>query len=235
MERKNDFKIIGKGQEDPNVRRRRNAINKFLNSYFKFIVLFFIVAFLWASFSYVIGPKFEEASGASNTIVEEKKIEFLKQYNELQNYKNAISSFSSIDRRNVYRIEKMVPKAYSRDDLFTEITYFLLQNNFRINSINIIDPGANSAITDTGAGRRPVVDASTQQSSDMAYRQYTDSLSSDIGAWVINLELSDMDYPRLKTLLSLLENNLKLMDVYSLNFYPSSRMLNIGILTYYKK
>lgn len=228
---KNNLQIIKKDQSDSESRKKRNATNKFLNANFKVMVFVFIIAFMVIAFQFFILPKFREASTASNTIIEAKKIEFINEYNNLQNYKNLINEFSKVDPQNIYKVEKMVPNAYTRDDLFTEVTYFLIQNGFKINSINIIDPTAEVAKTTNGTKR-----AGTDENvSKPAYQGKITALPGNVSAWVINLEIVSLDYPKLKSLLNLLESNLKLMDVYSLDFYPASNSLNIGLITYYNK
>ena len=229
---KNGLQIIKKEQNNSDLKKKRNATNKFLNANFKVMVFIFILIFMGASFYFLICPKFKEASGASNQVIEQKKMEFIKEYNNLQNYKNLIAEFSEISQENVYKIEKMVPNAYTRDDLFTEVTYFLIQNGFKINSINIFDPSAEAVKVEKGTKR-----ATTEEkvANLPAYQEKISTLPSTVGAWVINLELVNIDYLKVKSLLNLLENNLKIMDVYSLDFYPNSNTLNIGIITYYNK
>jgi len=229
---KKGFQLIGKEQASANLKKKRNATNKFLNANFKVMVFVFIIVFMFVAFRFFILPKFEEASSASNIIIESKKTEFVKAYNDLQDYKSLINEFSKIDPQNIYRVEKMVPNAYTRDDLFTEVTYFLIQNGFKINSINIIDPSAEAVKATAGTKRVSVDDKNTKP----AYQERLDySASMGISAWIVNLEIANIDYPQLKKVLSLLENNLKLMDIYSLDFYPSSNTLNIGLMTYYHK
>ncbi len=229
---KNGLQVIKKDQDNLDSKKKRNATNKFLNANFKVMVFIFILIFIGASFYFLILPKFKEASGASNQVIEQKKTEFIREYNNLQNYKSLIAEFSEVSPENVYKIKKMVPDAYTRDDLFTEVTYFLIQNGFKINSINIFDPSAETVKAEKGTKR-----ATTEEkvASLPAYQEKISSLPTTIGVWVINLELVNIDYPKVKSLLNILENNLKIIDVYSLDFSPANNTLNIGLMTYYNK
>jgi len=58
---------------------------------------------------------------------------------------------------------------------------------------------------------------------------------SDGKLWQIgvHLDVSGLDYKGVKTLLRLLENNLRLMDVTQINFSPSGNSATINLLTYY--
>jgi len=49
----------------------------------------------------------------------------------------------------------------------------------------------------------------------------------------INLDISGIDYRGLKKLLSVLENNLRLLDIDSVDFSPDSNSVNLGITAYY--
>jgi len=44
-----------------------------------------------------------------------------------------------------------------------------------------------------------------------------------------------IDYNSLRNLISLLEYNLKLIDIYSIDFNPNSETLNLKFVTYYLK
>lgn len=233
---KNNLQIIRNNSDDFESRRKRNATNKFLNTYLKVIIFFLILAFIGLVFYFVLLPKFEEASNASNSTIAAKKSEFINEYNNLQVYRSLINEFEKIDPQDVYKIEKMIPSTYTRDDLFTEIAYLLSENSFKIVDINIIDPrfmddGAPMKGIASGS-KRPGIEANAPKA---AYQEKIDAMPGGVSAWVIDLEIVDMDYFKLKKLLTLLENNLKLIDVYSLDFRPSDSSLSIGLITYYKK
>ncbi len=216
-------------------KKRRNKINRFLNSYFKFIVLFFVIAFLFLSLLFVIKPKLDNVLFLSDSILRERKIQFIKEYNNLQNYQNVISEFSEIGSDDIYRINKMVPSPYSRDELFAYITYFLIDAGFRIESVDIVD----------GQGGLPLIDLDSSATSrrrdnatvpaDGKYSEFTRNLPNEVGFWVVDIKISDINYQSLKKMLGALENNLKLMDVFYLDFYPENNSVDIGILTYFYK
>lgn len=216
------------------AKKIKNNINKFLNSYFKLFLTLLIFVFLWASFRFVLQPKFKKIAISSETVLEKRKQDFLSEYNNLENYKKIILEFSKINQEDIYKIEKVVPSQYSRDDLFMEITYFLIKNNFKIKNVNIIDPKSNPVVSvaETSNRRPALVNENIELPK---YSKYTNSLPVEIGSWVADVELTDVDYLALKYLLDILENNLRLFDVFSLDFNPSEKTAKIGILTYYYK
>lgn len=221
-------------KKEVNLKKRRlnNKINSFLNSYFKLVVVIFVVVFFISLINYVIIPRFKKVAVSSEEVLQNKKAELLREYSFLQNYKKIIANFSQINEEDIYKTEKMIPARYSREDLFIEVTYFLLENNFKTDLVKISDPLdlAPSEQPDT-QGRRKV--ASNVERPE--YYDYIVALSPKIGTWLVEVELSEVDYPSLKQFLSIMENNLKLMDVYSLDFDPQTKTIKAKIITYYKK
>ncbi len=212
------------------ARRRRNALNRFLNSYLKFFVVLLVLVFLWGAINFIIQPKFNEVIQSNDTFLKSKKSEFLIQYNELQKYKRIISEFSNISPENIYKVEKMIPTEYTRDSLFTEITYFLIKNNFKISSIKVTD--IRTVGSGTANTRRTQV---TESNTEQPYSSLISYLPNDVSYYVVDLNLTNVDYSALKYLLVSLENNLKLIDVYAVNFDPKALTAEISFLTYYKK
>lgn len=229
-DKKNDSKL----EESASLaKKRHNDFNRFLNQYFKYFIVALIFIFLWASIRFVLQPKFEKAVFSSNQVLKEKKNEFLSEYNRLQNYREAISVFSEIEAENVYKINKIIPSKYSREDLFTEITYFVIKNNFQLKSVNITDPQSNESTISSGlSSRRQSIE---QQIEAPAYTRLTSMLPSNLNYFVVELEFLNIDYPALKYLLDIMENNLRIIDIYSLNFNPIDKTASIGFLTYYQK
>lgn len=59
--------------------------------------------------------------------------------------------------------------------------------------------------------------------------------SGGLGKVNITLDVSGTDYSGLKNLLSALENNLRLLDIQSVEFNPSDRSTNLTLVAYYQK
>lgn len=221
-------------KKEVNLKQRRmnNKINSFLNSYFKFAVIALVIIFFVASVNYIIIPRFKKVSVSSEEVLQKKKAEFLKEYNSLQNYKKIISGFSQINQEDIYKIEKMIPNRYSREDLFIEMTYFLLENNFKTDLVKVSDPlEAVPTEKNDAQGRRIV-----NNNADLpGYYNYATSLPVGVGSWLIEIELSNVNYQSLKQFLNIIENNLRIMDIYSLDFNPQEQSVKAKIITYYKK
>ncbi len=244
-ETKNNFKSKESENEeiDFTAKKRHNNINRFLNYYFKYFLVFLLCIFLIIVIVFFIKPRFEKAVVTSNDILQKQKTEFIQKYQDLENYKELIAGFENVNPDITYKINKIIPTAYTRDDLFTEITYFLISNDFKVDNVEVISLEKNEtnipAETGVNLGRRventKKVDSSDTGTTSDLYLKQLNSLPSTIGAWVVKVSISDIDYSKLKKLFNVLENNLRLIDIYYLDFQPESRSVNIEFLTYYKK
>jgi len=244
-ETKNNFKSKESENEeiDFTAKKRHNNINRFLNSYFKYFLVFLLCIFLIIVIVFFIKPRFEKAVFTFNDILQKQKTEFIQKYQDLENYKELIAGFENVNPDITYKINKIIPTAYTRDDLFTEITYFLISNDFKVDNVEVISLEKNEtnipAETGVNLGRRventKKVDSSDTGTTSDLYLKQLNSLPSTIGAWVVKVSISDIDYSKLKKLFNVLENNLRLIDIYYLDFQPESRSVNIEFLTYYKK
>ncbi len=215
-------------------RRIKNKINSFLNNnfqYFSFLMLFFV---FWFSFNFILLPKYEKVVKTSNEVLETKKEMFIKEYRELVSYRKNIEVFESIDKGEVDKINKMVPKNVLRDDVFMEFAYFLMKNNFNIKSLKVSDPLESSTISQTGS-RRSMVAPGSGLEIDSRLTQMAYSLPSNIASWAIKAEISAVNYVDLKYLLDIIENNLKITDIVYLEFNPESKTVKFDALVYYFK
>lgn len=234
--KKNDIKEFE--QNSFSGRKIKNKINSFLNSnfqYFSFLMLFFV---FWFSFNFILVPKYEKVTLASNEVLESKKSLFVEEYKELVAYKKNIEVFESINEGDIEKISKMIPTEYSKDEIFMEFAYFLMKNNFNIKSLKVHDPKNVSLIQQQSSSRRMLSAPENNPSGlqlDSKATQVAYSLPPNIGSWLLKVELSPINYFDLKYLSDVIENNLKLIDIISLDFDPLSRKVSFEALAYYFK
>lgn len=215
-------------------RRIKNKINSFLNKnfqYFSFLLLFLVFLF---SFKFILLPKYEKAVITSNEVLEAKNRIFEKEYRELVSYRKNIEVFESIDKGEIDKIGKMIPRNTSREDVFMEFAYFLMKNNFNIKSLNVSDPLETS--TPERISRRAMAlapDSNSELDSKISQRIY--SLPNNISSWLVKAEVSAVNYIDLKYLLDIIENNLKITDIINLDFDPTSKTVSFDALVYYFK
>jgi hypothetical protein len=240
--------------EDDNLRKRKisNKINSFLNSNFQYVSIIVIAVVFWFSFSYIFVPKYEMIVRDSTEILQEKKEGFVREYRVLADNKESVKTYSQIDESDIDKIMKIVPEEYTKDYLFTWFTYFLMKNNYNVRSVKITDINEvnkkveeqttieGSTLGESRRGAEETESTSTSTRSNLSYApNHFNSLSYDIssslGAWVIKTEISGVTYFDLKYLVDIIENNLKIIDIVSLDFNPASRVVEMEAVSYYKK
>ncbi|HNV12893.1 MAG TPA: hypothetical protein PK686_00220 [bacterium] len=237
MEKDKNNKKEKEQELEKNISSRRkfkNKINSFLNSnfqYVSFLMLFFV---FWFSFNYILVPKYNKVVIVSNEILESKKDVFIEEYKELISYKKNIEVFESISSSDIDKINKMVPSENSKDDIFMEFAYFLMKNNFNIKSLKVSNP-LDSSTTQPGNSRRSLGAVGSNLELDSRITQVAYSLPPNIGSWLIKTEISSIDYIGLKYLLDVIENNLRIVDVVSVDFDPASKNVKLDALVYYFK
>ncbi|MFA5420631.1 MAG: hypothetical protein WC280_01215 [Patescibacteria group bacterium] len=231
---------------DSEVRKMRtsNKINSFLNSNFQFVSILLIIAVFWFSFVYILSPKYDRIIKESTEILKENKENFVREYRVLADNRESINTFNQIKEEDVDKIMKIVPESYSRDSLFTWFTYFLMKNNYNVRSVKIIDINEVNKTQQTDqTARRGVGEVTAEQGVATTSLSYSPNhfnslpydVSSRLGAWVINVQISGVTYPDLRYLVDIIEKNLKIIDVISLDFNPGARVVEIEALSYYKK
>lgn len=60
-------------------------------------------------------------------------------------------------------------------------------------------------------------------------------ISPEVGSMTVNISVVGTSYTGLKTFLRTIENNLRLLDIKTLNFSPSGKSTNLDITAYYQK
>ena len=213
-------------------RRRSNQVNAFLNKYFKGLVVLFVLFIFIVAVVYIIIPRFKKTSDFSSQLIKDRKAELLREFQVLKDYQTIILDYSLIRSSDIERVKKMVPFFYTREDLFIEANHFLLENNFRVDSVVVRDISDKEEDSKHDAlGRRNLPSQDEESSLD----EYLKSLNKELGVWILEIDLKDIGYSDLKRYLVLMENNLKISDIYSLDFDPEARTLKVQILTYYQK
>ncbi len=208
-------------------RKRCNELNKFLNANFKYFIVVLILLIFWASFRFIIQPKFISAVIVTNEILAERQAKFIEKYQELEYHKRVLNEYSNIKSSDLSKINKMIPAEYSRGDLFVGLTHFLTSNNFKVEKIDV----KSSFSSEVASSRR----ADPETIVENPYQKHISSLPTNISYWIAEIELSSISYQNLKYLLDILENNLRLLDVVSIDFQPEDKTVKIGLLTYYYK
>lgn len=192
-------------------------LNKFLNDYFNRIIILVVIIIFIFGFFFLIQPKYVQTIKYVNLINKQEKSDFQTKNEELKKIKELLSVYSSIDHKYVDKVNAIAPVKKNKEELFSEINYLVSRNQLFLQSVSLEDlPGY-------------------QDKNLLAINAADARLAEDIQSVNIVLSVRGTDYEAFKNFLSALENNLRLMDVVSVDFDPIAKTTDLVINTYYTK
>lgn len=180
---------------------------EFLKKYFGLVLFVFVLLLSLAAYYLVISPKFKEAV----SIISADTLEQQKKYNEvaqkLVDLSSLNRSYKKIDPKLVEKVEEFLPSEYVQEQLFLELEQVIIKNGYTVNSISVEKELGNSV----GVA------------------------SKNIGRVKVKISVSAVDYLDFKKLLSIMESNVRLMDIEKLTFSPGDQTADFDFYTYYLK
>lgn len=184
---------------------KQNYINGLLNSYFNLFVVIFVSFLLLLSYFVVLKPKVDETANAISENISSHERLLQAEKNKLASLQEAVLAFDKIDKIDLDRVNGILPNDYDKEALFGEIEEVIKQNGFIPTSISLVK------------------------------EEPTLATSSKIGIVNIDLSVASVDYAGMKNLLSVLESNLRMLDVKQLSLSDGSAGVLKMDTYYYKK
>lgn len=180
---------------------------EFLKKYFGLVLFVIVLVFFTAAYYLIISPKFEEAT----VFISDKTLEEQKKYNEtvqkLIDLGSLNRSYKKIDPKLVKKVEDFLPSEYVQEQLFLELEQVIIKNGYKVNSIAVEKELGNSV----GAANK------------------------NVGKVKVKISVSAVNYLDFKKLLSIMESNVRLMDIEKLDFQPGDQTADFDFYTYYLK
>ena len=199
-----DSEQIDAGAEGRNSRSRQ--FNKFLENYFKVIVIGIAAVIFIFGFFVLLLPKYEQTVKYVDVFNKQQSLDVSDLQSQLKKTQQLIASYDNISQEDVAKIAAIAPAVQNKEELFSELNYLVSTNQLILQSISL-----SSASGYQDQGLLPITGVS------------------------ITLSLAGVNYTALKNFLSVLENNLRLMDVTHLTFSPQGESVQMSINTYYSK
>jgi hypothetical protein len=196
---------------------QKNKINDFnaiLSANFNLFIVFIVLVLLFVAYLTIIRPKFEDTLLAIKNNIDQQENLYQSQRQKLINLQSAAALYKNIGADNLEKINAILPDEYAKEKLFGELEDLLSQKGLMLNSLKL----SKDSEEDSGG---PLV--------------AHDSSFQNIGIIKAEMSLSSVDYVALKNLLPLLEKQLQLIDIESLDFSPSEKTVNLVYYTYYFK
>lgn len=189
-------------------------LGAFLNDYANAIIGLILIFFLLLAYLFVLGPKF----AAVKLVIEEDiaRQRQLRQMSErkLADLKAVVSLYEKINPADLQKFNRVLPDPYQRETLFGELEEIASRGGWMIDSIGLSSP-------DDGAAEGEEEGAAVN------------SADSRLKTLNVSLIVGMIDYAGLKNFLRLIESNLRLFDIVSVDFQPSEGRAYLELQTYY--
>ena len=217
--------------------KNQNKRNLFLNEYFQAIVVGILILFLVLAYLVILGPKFQSTQVAIQENLAEEQRLYNDSQRKLDNLKAILDLYKKINPADLAKFNGVLPDTYVRERLFGELEEIVGQGGWLVKEINISQPEEKTVAAPVAAPASDSMD-STDTSAPAAPTPSPTATapsapSNKIGSVTVVLTVNAIDYPGLKNLLHILENNLRLFDVTGVSFNPSGNSAVINLTTYY--
>lgn len=197
----------------------QNKLNLFLHQYFDFFILIIVIILLFFGYEYIIKPKSERVNINSEIMITDKQSDKRVLEGALEKLISYRLAYGSISQTEKDKISMILPGKEGRDNLFTNMEAFVSRQGLMLDSIEI--------------------GAKDESAANSRQRQADEEIGTAAGEGGINtinlsMEISGVNsYERFKDFLIALENNLRLVDVTSVNYDQEAGSLSLEAMAYY--
>jgi hypothetical protein len=196
---------------------RVKEFNKFLDDYFGWIVAVVVILVFALETWALLLPKYEQTVRFIDSIDQQQSLDVTSKQTELDKINQLIAAYNKIDKKYITKVNAIAPAVQNKEELFSELNYLVSVNQLILQSISL-----SSASTYQDQGLLPI-------ESDQS------GISDRLQTVTIGLSVKGTSYEAFKNFLASLENNLRLMDILSIQFDPQGQSTSLIINTYYSK
>lgn len=115
----------------------KKQINNFLANYFILLVLFVVSVILYGGYTFVLAPKQEASEEEVGKITDEREQTYLSLKGELARLEELSLVFNSIEKKNIDKLEKILPKKIELEELMKQMEVIVIQNGLFLTSISV--------------------------------------------------------------------------------------------------
>lgn len=200
--------------ENKNIKNNKNSLNIFLNKYFNLILSLFLVVLLLVSYFLFIGPKFSNTRSVIQDNIANQKAFYAQQKKKYNSLKAIAKTYAEIPSADLQKFNTVLPSEYPQEKLFGEFEEIISKGGWMLSSVHF------------SSGEDGAPSQSTSAAASM-----TGSSNEKVQRITATLTIQAIDYAGMKTLLKMLENNVRLFDIIDINF--SGESAEIILNTYY--
>lgn len=200
----------------------------FLNRNISILALAFSIFIFVYSYLAIIKPKYDGIVTNLQSNINAKDLEYLSKKEKVDSLKELIVFYKGTTQTNVAKIDRMLPEHYVKERLFVELGHLVVQGGFTLDYVGI---ERENEMTEEEREK------ATGQKKDDEPKTIIEAreLPKEVDRTQVSLQVSNIDYFGLKYLVSVLENNLKLVDIIDIEFDPGENITVINFWTYHLK
>lgn len=185
-------------------------IYSFIARWFNWLIISTVVLIFVGGFFFLLWPKYKEIKAEAELSGSAKEDEFWQKKKQLNKIKEIKKSFAEISKEDVAKIKSMLPEESGEDALLADLESVTTKNG-----LILVNLQTEKKVADTG------------KSSEVG------GLPREIGKIKIFMDVVGVDYENLKNILSIMENNLRVIDITKLDFSPAESKVSFEALAYY--
>jgi hypothetical protein len=214
--------------------KSKSNLPSFLNDYFNLVLAVILVIFLLGAYLLVLGPKIRDTKLAIQNNIDTQIRLYNNNQRKLANLKLVSSLYQKINPADLQKFNSVLPDKYVQERLFGELEEIIGAGGWVVNEIRLKIPEIKTSAPVVAAVDEEATDESGETTASVAATSAKKPGAIDpVGKISVDLSIQSVDYIGFKSLLKVLENNLRLFDVTSVNFSPEGRSATIQLTTYY--
>ncbi len=199
----------------------KNELLEFFNNNYPIFIGLVCLVVVIISFLGFFWPEYQNTLLEVNDNYQQAKIELANKQKYQSNLIKLNTFYKSIDKATRDKVFDMLPAELNKENILAEIEAICLANSLMIKSSDV------KAINDT-AEEVKKTEASDDQDKKPVIKQ-----ENKINSAIIKLELQGREYNSFKGLLRTIENNLHLMDIKNVEYFPAKNQVVLSIQIYY--
>ncbi|OGF26023.1 hypothetical protein A2331_02210 [Candidatus Falkowbacteria bacterium RIFOXYB2_FULL_34_18] len=192
-----------------------SLVNNFLLQYFKMVLIGFTILTLLLGYFFVLKPKYTQIKKDVALTNENTKNTSDNLKNYLLALNKYIKDYEKVESGVQEKISKVLPVGSNKESMYVLIEQIAKNENLFLTSLEITDSSIKAK--------------TSEKNKDVS------GVPGELGIISIDLSFMGGGYTNLKSLLNVLEQNLQIMDVRSINFNPSNSAISLSLDTYYLK
>ena len=190
-------------------------INGFLISYFGYLVWGLAIIIFAVGLLLFVYPNYRQLGQANRAAKENLLAENDKKADYLNSVTNLKKSFQLVKAEEVRKIVTMLPSGSDASGIISEIELIALRNGAILRSVKV------NAEADRGAVRQR---AETEEKTEPP---------AGVGRLKVEVSFGSINYPVLKNIIKMFENNLRLFDISKIDYDATDNKATLIIYSYY--